>query len=81
MVADKGKILGVTDMVHVIDDSEFVSGGNFRVYDTSVGKIGIILAEDLFFPESARVLATCDADIIVCIFKKLENYRFKEIKL
>lgn len=73
VIADKGKILGVSDMAHAIDDSEFVAGGNFRVYDTSVCKIGIIVAEDLFFPESARVLALCDADIIVCVFKKLDG--------
>lgn len=74
VIADCGKILGVSDMAHSIDQSEFVSGGSFRVYDTSVGKIGILVAEDLFFPESARVLALCDADVIVCVFKKLENY-------
>ncbi len=73
VIADKGKILGVSDMAHSIDNSEFVAGGNFRVYDTSAGKIGIIVAEDLFFPESARVLAMCDADIIVCLFKKIEG--------
>lgn len=73
VIADKGKILGVTDMAHALEGSEFVAGGNFRVYDTSAGKIGIIIAEDLFFPESCRVLALCDADLIVCIFKKLEG--------
>lgn len=74
VIADKGKILGVSDMAHSLDEGEFVSGGNFRVYDTSVGKIGIIVAEDLFFPESARVLTLCDADIIVCIFSRIENF-------
>lgn len=74
VVADKGKLLGVTDMVHSIDQSEFVAGGNFRVYDTSAGKIGVLVGEDLFFPESARVLALCDADIIICILKKMENF-------
>ncbi len=73
VVADKGKILGVSDMAHSIDDSEFVAGGNFRVYDTSAGKIGVIVGEDLFFPETARVLTLCDADIIVCLLKKLDN--------
>lgn len=73
VIADKGKILGVSDMAHSIDESEFVAGGNFRVYDTSAGKIGIIVQEDLYFPESARVLTLCDADIIVCIFKKIEG--------
>lgn len=74
VIADKGKILGVSDMAHAIDESEFVAGGNFRVYDTSAGKIGLIVAEDLFFPESPRVLALCDADIIICLFKKMEDY-------
>ena len=73
VVAEKGKILGVTDMAHSIDDSEFVAGGNFRVYDTSAGKIGVLISEDLFFPESPRILALCDADIIICLFKKLEG--------
>lgn len=73
VIADRGKILGVSDMAHAVDDSEFVAGGNFRVYDTSAGKIGLIVSEDLFFPESARVLTLCDADIIICLFKKLEG--------
>lgn len=73
VIADKGKILGVSDMVHSIDDSEFVPGGNLRVYDTSRGKIGLIVGEDLYFPEVPRVLTLCDADVIICIFKKLEG--------
>ncbi len=73
VIADKGRILGVSDMAHSVDNSEFVSGGNFRVYDTTVGKIGIIVAEDLYFPESSRVLALCDADIIICVFNKIDG--------
>lgn len=73
VIADKGRILGVSDMAHSIGDSEFVSGGSFRVYDTGAGKIGIIVAEDLYFPESARVLALCDADVIICVFKSPED--------
>ncbi len=73
VIADKGKLLGVTDMAHSIDESEFVAGGSFRVYDTSAGKIGLIISEDLFFPETARVLALCDADIIICLIKELSG--------
>ena len=60
VIADNGKILGVSDTVHTIDESEFVPGASFRVYDTSKGKIGIIVGEDLYFPEVSRVLALCD---------------------
>jgi predicted amidohydrolase len=73
VIADRGKLLGVSDMVHSVDQSEYAPGGNFRVYDTALCKIGVLVAEDLFFPESSRVLTLCDADIIVCVFKKLEN--------
>ena len=73
VIADSGKILGVSDMVHSVDESEFACGGSFRVYDTTAGKIGILVAEDLLFPESVRVLALCDADIIICIYKKISD--------
>ena len=74
VIADKGKILGVSDMAHSFDDSEFVSGGGFRVYDTSAGKIGVIVGEDLLFTETARIMSLCDADLIVCVMKKLDSF-------
>ena len=73
VIADRGKLLGVSDMAHAIDESEFVPGGNFRVYDTESGKIGIIVGEDLFFPETARVLSLCDADFLIGVTGKTKN--------
>lgn len=74
VIADKGKILGVSDMAHSFDDSEFVPGGAFRVYETSVGKMGVIVGEDLMFTDTAKTMALCDADFIVCVMKKVEGY-------
>ena len=74
VIADNGKILGVSDMVYQIDESEFASGGSFKVYDSSVGKIGILIMEDLYFFESSRILSLCDADLIICLFKRLEGH-------
>lgn len=73
VVSDGGKILGVQDMTHTIGESEFAPGGNLRVYLTRAGKIGVIVCEDLFFPEVARVLSLCDAEFIVCLFKSLDG--------
>ncbi len=73
VIADKGKILGVSDMAHSVDESEFVAGGNYRVYETSIGNIGLIIGEDLFFTESSKTLSLCNADFIICLFKKQEN--------
>jgi predicted amidohydrolase len=36
----------------------------FRVWETSVGKIGIMICFDWFFPESARTLALLGAEVI-----------------
>ncbi|MBR1983459.1 MAG: hypothetical protein IKA12_02100 [Clostridia bacterium] len=74
IIADKGKILGVSDMAHSFDDSEFVPGGAFRVYETSVGKIGVIVGEDLMVTDTAKTMALCDADFIVCVMKKIEDF-------
>lgn len=74
VVADNGKILGVSDMTHVIDQSEFSPGANLTVYNTKKGKIGVIVCEDLFFPQVVKTLALCDADLIVCLLKRVENY-------
>lgn len=79
VVADKGRILGVSDSVYSTDDSEFVAGGNLRVYDTSKGRIGVLVGEDLFFPEAAHTLALCDSELIVSVVKSRE--RMSEVML
>ena len=73
VIAENGKILGVSDMVYMTEDSEYAPGNSFRVYQTSIGRIGIILGEDLFFQQTTSILSMCDADFIVCLFKQLTS--------
>lgn len=73
VIADRGRILGVSDMSFTLDESEFRSGGNFRVYETGSGKIGLLIGDDVFFPEAAKVLALCDADVIFSIFGRIDD--------
>jgi predicted amidohydrolase len=73
VLADKGKILGVSDANFMLDESEFKSGGNFRVYETSAGKIGVVVAEDVFYPEVIKTLSLCDADFVISVFGRIEN--------
>ena len=73
IVLDCGNLLGVSDMAHIVDEGEYSSGGCFRVYDTSKGKIGIIVGEDILFPEVPRILSLCDSEIIISIFGKIYN--------
>lgn len=70
VVAENGRILGVSDMTNVID-GEWGSGACLCVYDTSQGKIGVLVGEDLYFPETVKSLAACGSDIIVCAYSQV----------
>ena len=67
VVAENGKLVGVSDMLHVIDN-ETSSGAALRVYDTKAGKMGVVVAEDLLFPETVKTLTLCGSDFLVCPF-------------
>ncbi len=67
VVAQKGRLLGVSDMLHAID-GKYSSGAELRVYETDVGKMGVLVAQDLYFPETVKSLTDCAADFIVCPF-------------
>lgn len=67
-----GKVLGVYRKTHIPDDhfyqeKFYFTPGNtgFRVFDTAVGKIGIGICWDQWFPETARCLALNGAEIIL----------------
>lgn len=73
-IADKGKILGVADMLHVSETDPYKSGAHLKVYDTSAGKIGLCVGEDLYYPSVAETLALCDSDVIVSVFGETEDF-------
>ena len=72
VVAENGRLLGVSDMLHVVD-GEWGSGANLSVYPTKKGKMGVLVAEDLYFPEAIHALALCGSDFILCPFGVLST--------
>ncbi len=74
VIADRGRILGVSDAVYSVEDSEFVSGGSLRVYETGAGRIGILVGADMTFLDTSSTLSKCDADFIICILKKVDSF-------
>lgn len=72
LVAENGKLLGISDMLHVIDGG-ISSGASLRVYETRVGRMGVVVAEDLLFPGVIKSLALCGSDVIVCTFGRVES--------
>ncbi len=73
VVAEKGRILGVSDMAFRIDAGEYRCGAGVKIFDTGAGKIGIIVAEDLYFPRVIETLSACGAEIALCIFEQQEG--------
>ena len=59
--------IGVYRKVHLFSDENLLfSPGNsgFKVWDTGIGRIGIMICFDWFFPESMRTLALLGADVV-----------------
>lgn len=73
VVAEKGRILGVADMVNRIDGSEYRSGASVKIFDTKAGKLGIIVSEDLYFPQVMETLSICGADVALSVFEQLNE--------
>ena len=67
VIADKGKLLGISDMVVGYEGSVYQGGGSYKVYQTSACKIGLVVEDDIKNFEAVKSMSLCDADIIVII--------------
>lgn len=68
LIDNKGNALGCYRKSHLVEGEEtqfFEKGKEYRVYDTAIGKIGIMICWDTAYPEVARILALKGAEIIV----------------
>jgi N-carbamoylputrescine amidase len=67
-----GRRAGIYRKMHIPDDPQyfekfyFAPGDQgFTPVDTAVGRLGVLICWDQWFPEAARVMALADADILV----------------
>lgn len=72
LINGTGNILGVSKMVHIISCCQFYeqdyyspSDTGFKVYNTPIGKIGIIICFDRHIAESFRLCALQGADLVI----------------
>ena len=68
VVADKGKIIGIADMNSKNIACGYSSGGGYKIVSTAVGKIGILVAEDLFCVEAVKSMSLCETDLIINVY-------------
>ncbi|MBK7659140.1 MAG: carbon-nitrogen hydrolase family protein [Betaproteobacteria bacterium] len=66
LIGPEGTVVGRYRQVHThpVLESWALPGDAFPVFDTPVGRIGMLLGYDGLFPESARLLALAGADIV-----------------
>ena len=70
VIAENGRIKGVSDMLNVVD-GEVSCGAALCIYDTRLGRMGVVVAEDIHFPDVVKSLALCGCDFIVCPYGKI----------
>ncbi len=68
LIERDGTLLGRYRKAHLVEGMEtgiFQKGDAFPVFDTSFGKVGVMICWDAVFPEVARMLAVAGAELII----------------
>ncbi len=73
-VAEKGKLLGITDMNHVFGGEDYKSGAYLGLYQTSGYRVGVVIENDLYFPETVRTLSECGCSVIAAFAESLRGH-------
>lgn len=71
--ADRGKLLGISDMMHVIDAEEYKSGGTLGFYNAGGYKVGLCIENDLYFPENAKALSMCGCNVVLVLMEEVKD--------
>lgn len=64
VVADGGKLLGITDMSYVLDGEEYKGGGVAGVYALHGYRVGVCVQNDLMFPEFIKIFSQLGCNIL-----------------
>lgn len=63
-VADRGRLLGIADMLHVLDGGDYKSGASLGVFRAGGYVVGVCIGDDLFFPETVKAMSMCGCNLI-----------------
>ena len=75
-ISDKGELIGTYAKSHLFagEQINFTPGNEFKVYDTDLGRVGLLVCYDLEFPEPARRLGVRGAEVIIAISANMGPY-------
>lgn len=72
-VSDRGKLLGISDMLHVLDCEDVKSGSSLGFYRVNGCKIGLCVENDLLFPETFKSLSMCGCNVIIAVLEEVRD--------
>ncbi|MCB6611584.1 nitrilase-related carbon-nitrogen hydrolase [[Clostridium] symbiosum] len=80
LISDEGIIEGTYSKTHPVGDERtyFQRGKDYPVWDTKLGKIGIVICYDVCFPETSRILALEGAQLMLVPAAWRASHYFKE---
>lgn len=90
LIGRDGELLGIQKMVHIAQAEQFYeqdyytpSDTGFQVFETELGRIGIVVCFDRHYPESIRTEALMGADLILIptVNTKREPLKMFEMEL
>lgn len=79
-IDDEGEILGTYSKTHPVGDERtyFNRGVDYPVWETKLGKIGIVICYDACFPETTRILTLRGAELVIVPAAWRASAYFKE---
>lgn len=79
-IDDEGEILGHYSKTHPVGDERkyLQRGTKYPVFETKLGRIGIVICYDACFPETTRILALNGAEIVIVPAAWRASHYFKE---
>lgn len=72
-VTDRGKLLGISDMTHVLDSESYKSGAALGFFQVNGCKIGLCIENDLLFPDAVKSLSMCGCNVIVAFLEEIKD--------
>lgn len=80
LINDEGMIEGSYSKTHPVGDERtyFQRGKKYPVWETKLGKIGIVICYDVCFPETSRILAVGGAELMIVPSAWRASHYFKE---
>lgn len=79
-IDDEGNIIGTYSKTHPVGDERkyMQRGTEYPVWETKLGKIGILICYDVCFPETSRILALKGAELVIVPAAWRASHYFKE---